>query len=301
MSDKIIKNKGVPSAAKTSENGTTWQGEIIVYQKDDSVRMEVLTEDGTIWLTQPQIAELFDAARSNIAEHIKNIYCEEELTAEATCRNFRHVRTEGTRQVIRTIPHYNLDMIISIGYRVNSKRATKFRQWANVVLKEYIIKGYAVNQRFERLEHRLADHDEKFDLLFHTSQPQAQGIFNEGQIFDAHVFASNLIRSAKRSIVLLDNYADDSVLLLLSVRNPGVSAEIITKRILPQFRMHIEKHNAQYEEIRVHEIRVFHDRFLIIDNDVYHIGASLKDLGKKLFAFSKMEEKGDEFMKRLKK
>ena len=265
------------------------KGEIVLYQPDESLELNVFLESETVWLTQQQIAELFDTSRTSIVEHIKHIYEEGELITGATCRNFRHVRIEGGRQVARDIPHYDLDMIISVGYRVNSKRATKFRQWATRVLRDYLLKGHVFNQRLERIEHRLGEHDKKIDFFVRTNLPPVQGIFFEGQIFDAHAFVSDLIRSAKESVVLIDNYVDESVLLLLSKRLPNVTAEIRTKRISPELRLDIEKHNAQYDPVNVYETERFHDRFLIIDGVVYHIGASFKDLGKKLFAFSKMD------------
>jgi hypothetical protein len=190
--------------------------------------------------------------------------------------------------------HYNLDAILSVGYRVNSRNATLFRRWATQILKDYMLKGYAINQRFERIEHRVTETEKKIDFFVKTALPPAQGVFFEGQIFDAYVFISDLIKSAKKSIILIDNYIDESVLLLLSKRLSGVNAKIYTKQISQQLQLDLTKHNAQYEPINILKSNSFHDRFLLIDNTVYHIGASLKDLGKKLFAFSKMEIKGDD-------
>ena len=266
------------------------QGEIILYQPDNEVRLEVRIEDETVWLTQAQIVELFQSSKANISEHIKNIYEQEELEENATVRDFRTVRQEGKRQVVRTLTHYNLDAIISIGFRVNSKRGIQFRQWANRVLKEYLLKGYSVNRRLTELEHTVAEHSRKIDFFVRTSLPPVEGIFYDGQLFDAYKFATDLIRSAKVSLLLIDNYVDESVLLMLSKRNVGVKADIYTQAVSHQLQLDMQKHNSQYPPISIHTYKKCHDRFLIIDGtDVYHIGASLKDLGKKMFAFSKLE------------
>lgn len=265
------------------------QGEIILYQPDETIKLEVRMEDETVWLTQAQIVELFQSSKANISEHIKNIYEQEELEESSTVRDFRTVRQEGRRQVVRNLTYYNLDAIISIGFRVNSKRGIQFRQWANKVLKEYLLKGYSINRRLSELEKTVALHSEKIDFFVRTSLPPVEGIFYDGQIFDAYKFATDLIKSAKTSLVLIDNYVDESVLLMLSKRNPGVSATVYTQRITPQLQLDLDKHNDQYPPINMRTYRNGHDRFLIIDNrEVYHIGASLKDLGKKMFAFSRL-------------
>ena len=275
-------------------------GEIILYQPDNEVKLEVRLEDETVWLTQTQIVELFQSSKANISEHIRNIYEQNELEEHATVRNFRTVRQEGHRQVLRTLTYYNLDAIISIGFRVNSKRGIQFRQWANKVLKEYLLKGYSMNQRLIQLERqvdarfmehdqRLNNIDKKIDFFVRTSLPPVEGIFYHGQIFDAYKFATDLIRSAKKSILLIDNYVDESVLLMLSKRNAGVDADIYTQAVSHQLQLDLQKHNSQYPPISIHTYKKCHDRFLIIDGaDVWHIGASLKDLGKKMFAFSKL-------------
>ena len=266
------------------------QGEIILYQPDETVKLDVRIEDETVWLTQAQIVELFQSSKANISEHIKNIYEQEELEESSTVRDFRTVRQEGKRQVVRNLTYYNLDAIISIGFRVNSKRGIQFRQWANSVLKEYLLKGYSINQRLSELEKTVALHSEKIDFFVRTSLPPVEGIFFNGQIFDAYKFATDLIKTARKSLLLIDNYVDESVLLMLSKRNPGVSATIYTQKITPQLQLDLDKHNDQYPPINIRTYRNSHDRFLIVDDkDVYHIGASLKDLGKKLFAFSKLE------------
>jgi hypothetical protein len=189
----------------------------------------------------------------------------------------------------KPVKYFSLDVIISVGYRVKSQRGTQFRIWANKILKEYILKGHAISQRFERLEYRVTETEKKIDFFVQTSLPSKEGIFFDGQIFDAYVFVSNLIKSAQKSIILIDNYIDETVLLLLSKRLSNVDATIYTKQISLQLQLDLVKHNAQYEPVSIYKSTNFHDLFLIIDNVVYHIGASLKDLGKKLFGFSKME------------
>jgi hypothetical protein len=192
---------------------------------------------------------------------------------------------------------YNLDAILSVGYRVNSHNATQFRIWATGVLKEFLLRGYVVNQRIDRIERKLVEHEQKIDLIIKTELPPKEGIFYDGQIFDAYVFVSDLIKAATKTIVLIDNYVDENVLVLLTKRAPKVSAKIYTKQITRQFQLDLTRHNAQYETVDIEESNHFHDRFLLIDSTVYHIGASMKDLGKKLFAFSKMEIKAEDITK----
>ena len=246
------------------------------------------------------MALLFGVKENNITYHIQGIYKSQELIPAATTQKIRVVRKEGDREVSRWIDFYNLDMIISVGYRVNSANATHFRRWATSVLKEHLLKGYTLNQQLAALENRmdrrllqhenlLQEHQEKIDFFVRTALPPVQGIFFDGQIFDAYAFVSELIRSAKSSITLIDNYVDESVLLLLPKRAEGVSARIITRKVSEALQLDLEKFNRQYAPIEVWESPRFHDRFLIIDDSVYHIGASLKDLGKKLFAFSPMD------------
>ena len=268
-------------------------------------------EDETVWLTQSQIVELFESSKANISEHLKHIFDSGELSKEATVRKFRTVRQEGNRNVTRNIDFFNLDVIISVGYRVNTVRGIQFRQWANKVLKEYLLRGYAVNQRLMQLEDRIDRHfseydrhllqlDEKVDFFVRSSIQPKEGVFFDGQIFDAYAFIAGLIRKARHRITVIDNYIDDSVLVLLSKRNPGVAVDIYDGQISKQLRQDVEKHNAQYPGMTLHKYTKAHDRFLIIDDDVYHIGASLKDLGKKLFAFSKMDVMtGSELISRL--
>ena len=274
------------------------QGEIILYQPDESVRMEVRIEDETVWLTQAQIAELFETKRQAITKHLKNIFQSGELNENSVCSILELTASDGKSYKTKT---YNLDAIISVGYRVNSKNATLFRRWASQVLKDYLLKGHVINQRISNLEQRvdakflsydmqLTRLNEKVDFFVRTSLPPVEGIFFDGQIFDAYAFATNLINSAKNSLILIDNYIDENTLLMLSKRTTGVDATIYTQRITPQLQLDLTRHNNQYPPINIRTYRQAHDRFLIIDrSDVYHIGASLKDLGKKLFAFSKMD------------
>ena len=278
----------------------TKENEIIIYQPDENLALDVRVEDESVWLTQSQIVELFDSSKANISEHLKHIFDSGELAKEATVRNFRTVRREGNRSVTRNIDFFNLDVIISVGYRVNTVRGIQFRQWANNVLKEYLLRGYAVNQRLMQLEDRIDRHfseydrhlselDEKVDFFVRSSIQPKEGIFFDGQIFDAYAFIAGLIRNANKRIVVIDSYVDDSVLVQLSKRRPGVKVDIYDGKISQQLRQDVARHNAQYPGVTLHSYKKAHDRFLIIDEEVYHIGHSLKDLGKKLFAFSKME------------
>ncbi len=278
--------------------------EIIIYQADElSVKLEVKIEDETVWLTQAQMADLFQTTPQNITIHIRNIYQESELEINETCKDYLQVQIEGGRKVKRNIQLYNLDIIISVGYRVKSHRGTQFRIWANKVLKEYLLKGYAVNHRIDRLEqdmHTVKGKLGEIDFQIRTSLPPNEGIFFDGQIFDAHVFVSGLVKSAKKSIILIDNYIDESVFLILAKREKGVTAGIFTSHFTQQLQMDLKKHNQQYSSIDVKTFTKSHDRFLIIDNkDTYHLGASLKDLGKKWFAFSKMELNSAEIIHKL--
>lgn len=219
------------------------QGEIILYQPDEAVKLEVRMEDETVWLTQAQIAELFGTEVPAISKHIRNIIRSGELEKEATVSKMEIVRLEGSRKVKRVIDIYNLDMILSVGYRVNSKNATLFRRWANKVLKEYLLKGYSVNRRLSELEQTVSEHSKKIDFFVRTSLPPVEGIFFDGQIFDAYKFASDLIKSAKHSLLLIDNYVDESVLLMLSKRQPEVTATVYTQRITPQLQLDLDKFN----------------------------------------------------------
>jgi hypothetical protein len=272
--------------------------EVLIYQPDNATSMiEVKLEDETVWLTQAQMSELFQTTRNNITLHISNVFKEKELEQTSVCKDSLLTAEDGKKYKTK---FYNLDVIISVGYRVKSKRGTQFRIWANQVLKDYLLKGYVINQRIDKIESKLFDHDKKFALLINTHLPPNQGIFYDGQIFDAYVFVADLIKSAASSIVLIDNYVDESVLLLLSKRNPSVETTIYTASIPDQLKLDLKKFNAQYPKVEVKTFTKSHDRFLIIDNTtVYHIGASLKDLGKKWFAFSKIELDASDMLNKL--
>ena len=273
------------------------QGEIILYQPDEAVKLDVRLEGETVWLTQAQIAELFGTRRQAITKHLKNIFDSEELNEESVCSILELTAADGKNYKTK---FYNLDAILSVGYRVNSKNATLFRRWANSVLKDYLLKGYSINQRLNEIEQRMdnrffqiektiTEHGKKIDFFVRTSLPPVEGIFFDGQIFDAYKFASELIKSARKSLLLIDNYVDESVLLMLSKRQSGVTATVYTQRITPQLQLDLDRFNSQYPPVDVRTCKLSHDRVLIIDDtEVYHIGASLKDLGKKWFAFSKM-------------
>ena len=277
----------------------TDKNEIILYQPNEAIKLEVRLDEETVWLTQAQMAELFETTSQNVTMHIRNVYKEGELYMESTCKDFLQVRFEGSRQVKRIQKFYNLDVIISVGYRVKSQRGVQFRQWANRILKEYLLKGYAINQRIERLEHRVAETENKIDFFVRTSLPPVEGIFYDGQMFEPFAFVNKLIRSATRRIVLIDNYVDESILLRLAERANGVSATVYTQQTSPSFRVAIERHNTEYSPVVMHSFSKAHDRFLLIDDDVYHIGASIKDLGKRWFAFCKMQIDIDEILQKL--
>ena len=263
-------------------------GEIVMYQPDETIRLEVRMGEETVWLTQQQMATLFQRDQSVIARHIRNIYKEEELDEEGTYAKFAYMGHDGLQ--LYEVTHYNLDVIISVGYRVKSKRGTRFRQWANQVLKDYLLKGYVVNQRISVLEHQVADLTEKVNFFVRSSLPPIEGIFFDGQIFDAYVQIVSLIKQANHSIVLIDNYIDETTLTMLSKRDASVSATIYTRQLSNQQQLDIERHNQQYPPITVNLCQRNHDRFLIIDDVVYLFGASLKDAGKKLFAYIKMKD-----------
>ena len=271
------------------------KGEIVMYQPDETIRLEVRMGEETVWLTQQQMADLFDKDRTVIGRHIRNIYKEEELEESITCAKFAHMGSEGDQSYEYTA--YNLDVIISVGYRVKSKRGTKFRQWANRILREYLLKGYVVNSRIIALEEHVAKQDmqiqdlrNKVDFFVRSSLPPVEGIFYDGQIFDAYVQIVSLIKQAKRSVVLVDNYIDETTLTMLSKRDVQVLASIYTRQLSAQQQLDVQRHNQQYQPITVNICQHNHDRFLIIDDAVYLFGASLKDAGKKLFAYIKMQE-----------
>ncbi|MBQ8486901.1 MAG: virulence RhuM family protein [Prevotella sp.] len=294
------------------------QGEIILYQPDETVRLEVRLEDETVWLTQAQMAELFQTTRNNITLHIGNIFSEGELEEQAVRKESLLTAADGKKYRTKL---YNLDIIISVGYRVKSQRGTKFRQWANKVIKEYMLQGYAIhreisslsqrlderidkqiaysNEKFDKIQSTLADHQQKIDFFVQTSLPPKVGVFFDGQVFDAYTLLCQLIRSAKLSIVLIDNYIDETVLTLLDKRLAGATATVYTQHISQQLRLDIQRHNQQYPPIAVEQFSRSHDRFLIVDDTVYHLGASLKDMGRKWCAIMQMGISKDIIMKQL--
>ena len=274
---------------------------IVVYNTGE-LEVNVSIEEETLWLNQKQLGELFNVEIHTINYHIKNIFKQKELEKIPTIRKIRIVQQEGNRKVEREVEHYNLDMIISIGYRVNSITATKFRQWATSILKEYISKGYAVNTH-KITEYRLANLENDMQIIKSKIKNDTldlkQGIFYEGQFFDAYIFISDILKNAKKSITLIDNYIDGNTLLHLS-SNKDLNINIITKSLTKELKVIIEKFNKQYKNLKVFEYSKSHDRFLIIDEKIiYHIGASLKDLGNKWFAFSKLEDDNFELLKRI--
>jgi hypothetical protein len=268
--------------------------EIIIYQANQaSTRIEVKIEDETVWLTQAQMVQLFNSTKQNISLHINNIFKENELVYNSTVKENLTVQKEGLRIVRRKQTFYNLDIIISVGYRVKSKQGTQFRIWANQILKDYLLKGQITNYRINSLESEMSLVKIKLneiDIQLQTNLPSKQGIFFNGQIFDVYVFFTEIIKKAQNEIILIDNYIDETVLTQLSKRNKNVSATIFTGNISQQLKLDLEKHNKQYPPIEIKQFADTHDRFLIIDrSELYHLGASLKDLGKKWFAFSRMD------------
>jgi len=279
--------------------------EIVLYQSDElPERIEVRLEDETVWLSQQQMTQLFNQTKQNISLHINNCFKEKELVREATVKESLTVQKEGKRTVQRIITLYNLDVIISVGYRVKSRQGTQFRIWATNVLRDYMLKGYALNQRMNRIENSvetLTSKVQEIDFQIKSKDLPDKGLFFEGQIFDAYKFVADLIRTAKKSIILIDNYVDDSVLTLLDKRGKNVSCTIYTKSISRALQLDLEKHNSQYPPVEIREWNASHDRFLLIDEkELYHIGASLKDLGKKWFGFSRMDSLAQDVLNKLK-
>jgi len=267
----------------------------IITYNDGEIELPISIENETIWLSQSQISELFDTSTDNVSLHLKNIFKEKELDEKATTEDFSIVRQEGNRKVKRNIKHYNFDAVISIGYRVSSYKATRFRQWATSVLKEYISKGYAINTH-KITEERLLNLENDMKVvkskIKNNTLDKRQGIFFDGQFFDAYIFISDILKEAKESITLVDNYVDETTLLHLSSKsNKDIEINVITKTISNELKLDIDKFNKQNNNLKVFKSDKSHDRFLIIDKKiVYHIGASLKDLGNKWFAFSKLED-----------
>jgi hypothetical protein len=306
-----MKKSAVKSAVSPQANGlaTTARNEIVVYQPDETIRLDVRLENETVWLTQLKIAELFGVQKAAISKHIKNIFASGELVKEATVSKMETVQTEGGRTVVRVQEFFNLDVIIAVGYRVNSKRATLFRIWATKIIKDYLLRGYSVNYRLNLLEDKvdrrmakaesdISDLKEKVDFFVQTQTPPLQGVFYNGQLWDARVFVERLIASAKRSLLLIDNWATVDTLDLFAKKRTGVKVTVITsehfKKGVPHHAISdadIKTFNRQYPKLAIRYNETFHDRFLIVDDkELYLIGASLKDLGAKCFGFTKMDQ-----------
>ena len=292
------------------------RGEIVLYQPEGEVRLEVRMENETVWLSQMQMADLFQKDRTVIGKHIKNIYKEGELARDITCANFAHMGADADQTYNTTL--YNLDVIISVGYRVKSIAGTRFRQWANKVLKDFMLKGYAVRQRkiatdlqiVDRLheqrqlienqqaeiaefkgeaEKRLSAVEQRIDFFVTASQTPTSGILTTGTRFDGFVLIADLVKSAKRSVVFIDPYATIEVLKFAAMRGKGVKAVVYSARITPEFKAAIELHNRQYPGLEPKTMRTIHDRFLLVDDTVYHFGASFKDMGNEMTAFSVLD------------
>ncbi len=281
--------------------------EIVLYQPDATIQLEVRLKDETVWLNQQQMAELFGTDRTSVLRHIHNIYKTHELEEAATCAKIAQVRIEGNRQVRREVPFYNLDMIISVGYRVNSIRGTQFRQWANKVLKDYMLKGYAVNQRLLNIENQLAlqqkqlaDHEEKIDFFVRTSLPPIEQVFFEGEFFAARALLESLIKTAQKRVIIIDAYVDAATFEMLDVRGKGVTADIYSDSEHKSLR---DMHNTTkgVQPVNTHKWSTpSHDRWLIIDDSLYHCGHSLKDMGKKLSAITLMGTNPETILKEVK-
>jgi hypothetical protein len=282
------------------------KNEIIIYHPDnltERIEVKIDEENETFWLTQEQIGQLFERNRTVISKHLKNIFSKQELDEELVSAFFAHTTAHGAvkgKSQVKMVKYYNLDAILSVGYRVNSRRGTQFRQWATQRLKDYLLKGYSINNRINRVEYHLDDLTKKvnqMDLQINTKLIPTQGVFMNGQVFDAYELTSRIIRSAKQRIVLIDNYIDEQTFTQLSKKQPDVRVSILTKTAISgennsskQLALDLKKANEQYGNFEVIPFSKSHDQFLIIDHsEVYHLGASLKDLGKKWFAFTKLD------------
>ena len=285
-----MKNSGLLSSGEVDGE----KNEIIVYQPEGGeFHIEVRVDQDTVWLTQAQMAELFNTDRTSINRHIRNIFQTQELYENSTCAKIAQVRLEGGRSIKRVVPYYNLDMIISVGYRVNSISGTRFRQWANRVLKEHMLKGFSVNQRLVAHENKLENIDSRViylekqvDFFVKANLPPKEGVLQAKAFWSGYEFAVQLVRSAKQEIVIIDPFADDTALSLMPKRNPGVNAIIYSARINQTMKVECERLNRQCSPVELRTMREVHDRFIVVDETVYHIGASIKDLGNKLTAFS---------------
>jgi hypothetical protein len=280
--------------------------ELVLYRLDDfaeHVEVRIDEKRETIWLTQQQIADLFGTKRPAITKHLSAIFYSGELDEEVVSSILEHTTLHGalSQKTQKTrVKYYSLDAVLAVGYRVNSGRATQFRIWATRVLKDYLLKGYVINNRMNRMEDRIeaiGAQVNRLELQLNTHLIPTQGVFFEGEVFDAYVLISKIICSAKKSIVLIDNYVDESVLVHLSKRNENVAVTLLTKTLSNQLLLDVEKANAQYPPIQVKLFTQSHDRFIILDQkEIYHLGASLKDLGRKWFAFSKLDQRSVQSM-----
>lgn len=274
---------------------------VVVYRTDDNtLQLDVQVAEETVWLSQQQMASLFNSTIPNVSIHIRNIFKEGELDKWATVKNFLIVQHEGNRQVTRNVLYYNLDVIISVGYRVKSQAGTRFRQWALKIIKEYLLRGYAYNQQLlyleERIDRRLQEHTEqihelqdKVDFFVHTALPPIEQVFFEGQFFEARVLLEKLIKMTKKRVIIIDPYIDAATFDMLDVRAKGVTADIYSDGEYKTLR---DTHNASKGKQPVHThkwSKPSHDRWVIIDDTIYHCGHSVKDLGKKLSAIMKMD------------
>lgn len=277
--------------------------EIVLYQIDDDTHLEVRLENDSVWLSQAQMGELFGTNRQAITKHLKNIYETGELDREATSSILELVQKEGSRSVRRRVEYYNLDTIISVGFRVNTRRGIVFRTWANQVLKQHLLQGYTINRqliayqqhvddRLVRIEDRLLHNEEQIAFFVRTNQPPHEGVVFEGHLLEGREVAESLIKSATHDVILIDSYVGADTFHILETRGTNVNAAIFTDHVGVNVQTLVQAHDREYGTNRHVEVRPyktdFHDRFLIIDDDVYHLGASLKDLGKRLFAFEKM-------------
>ena len=276
------------------------ENQIVVYQPNETVRLDVRLENETVWLTQSQMATLFGCSTDNIGLHLKNVYAVGELSREATTEDFSVVRKEGARQVRRNVTCYNLDAIISVGYRVNSILGVKFRQWATTILKEYLLKGYSVSARLIQLEdtlhrnlvahdQRIATLEEKVDFFVQTKEPPLQGIFYQGLYWDAKSLLIKFIRRAKKELIVIDAYPGVATLDMLAKRGRGVKIELVTHSNGELAESDFEAFAKQCGKFTKTICGICHDRFIIVDQkEIFWTGASLKDAGRLTFAAAKM-------------
>jgi len=289
------------------------KGEIVLYQPDDNVRLEVRLQDDTVWLTQQQMAELFKSTKQNISLHVNNIFREGELAKNSVVKECLTTASDGKNYRTK---YYNLDVIISVGYRVKSSVGTRFRQWANAVLKDYLLRGYAVHQqvmalqqinlrinaqndRIARIEDALDQQQQQLDFVVRANEKPEELLIPTGCVWDAYMFVCDLIRSARKQLVLIDNFVDERVLTMLDKRNAGVAATVYT-RYTKQMTLDFEKHNKQYEPINCVQLsHAVHDRYLIVDDDVWLLGTSVKDMGRGLCTIIKVGFKPEEVLRRI--